>query len=60
MTLMAGVVFGGAGMAAWSMGRRRDKAAWMLLGVALMVYPWVVEGAALQWGVGLVALLFVT
>ena len=54
-SLMAGIVFSGVGFVAWRMGRRRDDARRMLLGVALMGYPFVVpDGPWWTWGTGIV------
>ena len=58
--LFAGLVFGVAGIGAFRYGRRQQRARPMLLGLALIVMPWVITGAWLQWlfGAVLVGLLF--
>ena len=51
-TLLAGVLFGCIGFVAFRYGRRQDRLAPVLLGIALMAYPYFVEGAWLTWGLG--------
>jgi len=54
-SLMAGIVFSGVGFVAWRVGRSRDSARLMLLGAALMGYPFVIpEGPWWTWGTGAV------
>lgn len=59
-TLFAGVLFGAIGIAAWRIGRRRDSARHMLLGAALVIYPWLIPDGVWVWVVGalLTALVF--
>ncbi len=53
-SLLAGILFSGVGFVAWRVGRRRESARHMLLGAALLGYPFVVpEGPAWTWGTGL-------
>lgn len=51
-TLFANLLFGAIGFAAWRYGRKRESARAMLLGAALVIYPWFVEGPLALWGIG--------
>lgn len=59
--LFAGLVFGSIGWGAWIYGKRRSSVPHLLLGVALMGYPYFVSNLILLWGVGVILtlLLFV-
>jgi hypothetical protein len=59
--LFAWLLFGLVGMAAFGYGRKQQKPKAMLLGAALMGYPYLVDGALALWlvGAGLTAALFV-
>lgn len=50
--MFAWLVFGLIGMAAFGYGKKQGKAGAMVLGGALMVYPYLVDGALLLWLVG--------
>jgi hypothetical protein len=47
------VLFGLIGMAAWIYGKRRQRPGTRWLGLALMLYPYVVPQTWLLWAVGL-------
>lgn len=51
--ILGAIVFGLVGMAAFRLGRRRERPRTRWLGVALMVYPYAVSRTWLLWGVGL-------
>ena len=53
-SLLAAVLFGAIGFVAFRYGRRMGRLAPTLLGIALMAYPYFVEGVLLTWGLGLV------
>ena len=59
--LIADVVFGAIGMAAFVYGRKQSRLKTMLIAVALMAYPYFVSGTLLLYGIGvlLTAALFV-
>lgn len=59
-TLFAGIVFGCIGFGAWRWGKRQQSARGMLIGIALMVFPYFVPGGLTTWAVGgvLTAALF--
>ncbi len=51
-TLFFGLVFGAVGIAAFRHGKREGNAMCLLLGVALMAFPYFVDGVALTVLVG--------
>jgi hypothetical protein len=54
-SMVAGIVFSGIGFVAWRVGRSRDSARLMLLGAALIGYPFLIpEGPGWTWGTGAV------
>lgn len=59
-TLFAGIVFGTIGFGCWKYGRRTQSLRAMLLGFALIGYPWVAPGGLWLWviGAGLTGLVF--
>ena len=59
--LFAGLIFGCIGMGAWMYGKRQSSAAHMILGVALIAYPYFTANLIILYGVGiaLTAALFV-
>lgn len=60
-SLAASLLFGLIGLAGWRFARQRQSAAKMVISAALVLYPWVVGGPLLLWGIGIVltVLLFV-
>jgi hypothetical protein len=54
--LFAGLVFGTFGFSFFKLGRKRSNGTAILLGVALMVFPYLVENVYLMWGIGSVLL----
>lgn len=52
-SLFAGLVFGTIGYACWRYGRNTQRARPMVMGLALMVYPWVVPDGVWLWVAGL-------
>ncbi len=59
-SLFGAIVFGAIGMGAFVYGKRTGKARAMLIGVALMGYPYFVDDATLVFaiGAGLCSLLY--
>ena len=59
--LVADLIFGALGMAAFVYGRKQGRLKTMLISVALMAYPYFVSGTLLLYGIGvlLTAALFV-
>ena len=59
-SLFAGIVFGSIGYASWRYGRKTQKARPMVLGLALIAYPWLVPDGLWQWvaGAALTVLVF--
>ena len=53
-SLMAGFIFGVIGLWMWREGRRRENDYLPWIGVALMIYPYFVDGAKLNWGIGII------
>jgi hypothetical protein len=53
-TLFSGIIFGGIGFAAFIYGKKERSIKPMLLGVALMVYPYFIANAIIQIIVGVV------
>ena len=53
---LAGFIFGTIGLGAFSYGKKLDLWKPRVIGVALMVYPYLFSNAYLLWGIG-VALL---
>lgn len=43
-TLVWSIVFGIVGMGYFSFGKKQDKAVFLLSGIALMLFPYVVDG----------------
>ena len=57
-TFVWSIVFGIIGMGYFSFGRKQDKNIFLLSGIALMVFPYFVEGLSLNIVVG-VALIII-
>ncbi len=59
--LIADLLFGMIGLAAFGYGRKQGRIKTMLIAVAIMVYPYFVSGTLLLYGVGIVltVMLFV-
>lgn len=53
-SLLVGLVTGSVGMAYWVYGKKRHKNVMLWSGVALMVYPWFVDGIMPSVLIGLV------
>ena len=60
-TILAGIIFGSTGFVAFAYGKKRSKFKPVLLGIALMVYPYFISNTIAQYAIGLVltAALFV-
>jgi len=58
-TLLAGIIFGAIGFVAFIYGKKQSEWKPMLIGAALMVYPYFVPGATLQWAVGALLTLMI-
>jgi len=57
-TLMAGMIFSSVGFLAWRYGRQQQSARPMLLGAALFIVPFAMDGTAL-WVVGAILSILV-
>ncbi len=55
--LLAGFIFGTIGWGAFSYGRKLDLWQPKLIGVSLMVYPYLFTNAWLLWGIGISLLI---
>lgn len=53
-SMAAGFVFGVIGLWMFREGRRQEKDYVPWIGVALMIYPYFVDGYKLTWGIGIV------
>lgn len=51
-SLIAGLVFGIVGLYVFRRGRKESNLRLVFIGVLLMIYPYFVEGALLNWAVG--------
>ena len=51
-TILAGIIFGTLGMGAFQDGRKLDLWQPRVIGVALMVYPYLVSQLWALWGIG--------
>ena len=60
-SLMGGLIFSGIGLVAFGRGRKNGNASAMVIGAALMVYPYLVPNAAAVYVIGtvLVGALFI-
>ena len=60
-TLLAGIVFGAVGTVAFIYGKKQSEMRIMIIGVLLLVYPYLIENAIAQWVIGalLTAALFI-
>ncbi len=61
VTILSGIIFGGIGFVAFVYGKKQSLFKPMGIGIALMVYPYIVSGTIPQvlTGVGLTAALFI-
>lgn len=50
--LLADLVFGAIGMAAFIYGRKQSRLKTMLIAIALMAYPYFISGTLLLYGIG--------
>ena len=55
----AGLIFGSFGIYAFKRGKTRGYALDIILGLILMIYPYFIENAFLNWGIGISLLLAV-
>lgn len=53
-SLAASLLFGLIGFAGWRYARKRQSVAKMVISAVLVIYPWVVGGPLLLWGIGAV------
>ena len=51
-SIFAGIVFGAIGFAAFIYGKKQVSFKPMLIGIALMAYPYFVSNTILLWGIG--------
>lgn len=51
-SLIAGLIFGIVGLYVFKRGRKESSMRLVMLGLALMIYPYFVDGATLNWVVG--------
>ena len=61
VSLLGGLVFSGIGMIAFGQGRKKGNTKAMIIGAALIVYPYVVPSTLLMYlvGAGLTAALYI-
>ncbi len=55
--LFAGILFGSIGLVVFRQGRRQENVRRWCIGLALILYPYLVSGSVLTWGVGLLLCL---
>lgn len=55
--ILSGIIFGTIGIWLFRQSKRRSNDTLKLIGVALIVYPYLVSGIWLEWGLG-IALCF--
>jgi len=51
-TILAGLLFGVAGLWLVRNGRREGNLRWAMIGVVLMIYPYFSPNAYVDWGLG--------
>lgn len=51
-SLIAGLVFGSIGFWVYRQGRKKENRPLILSGVAMMIYPYFIQGALWNWVVG--------
>ena len=51
-TILAGIIFGTIGLGAFSYGKKLDLWQPRVIGVALMVYPYLIYNLWALWGIG--------
>ena len=56
-SLFAGLFFGTVGFAAFRFGRKTERPRPMVLGMALIVMPWLITSTLWQWVVGLLLIV---
>ena len=56
-TILASVIFGGIGFAAFVYGKKQSESRPMLLGIALMGYPYLIQNTIAQYVIGIVLTL---
>ncbi len=56
-SLLAGFIYGVAGLYLLKLGRKSANFAHIAIGLVLMIYPYFVEGAFLIWGIGTALLI---
>ncbi len=52
-SLMAGLIFGIIGFYLFRQGKKDAEFSMILIGIALMVYPYFTKGAVWDWGIGI-------
>ena len=57
--LIAGLIFGVIGMAAFGFGKKHGEITKMVVGVALMIFPYAVSNTWLLYGIGVVLTVLV-
>lgn len=57
--LAAGIIFGSFGLYSLKRGKRNSDALDIIIGVTLMIYPYFVENAWINWSLGSALLFFV-
>ncbi|MGH7197245.1 MAG: amino acid transport protein [Candidatus Omnitrophota bacterium] len=56
-TIFAGIIFGSIGVVAFIYGKKQSEWRPMVIGLALIAYPYFVSHAILQWAIGAVLTL---
>jgi hypothetical protein len=51
-SLIAGILFGAIGLWIFNEGRKRPNLIWIVIGIAMMVYPLFVSAPLPSWGIG--------
>ena len=57
-SLAASFVFGVFGIYVFRFGKKHSHAASIILGLALMIYPYFIENVYLMWGLGAILTIF--
>jgi hypothetical protein len=55
--ILAGLIFGTLGFGAWQYGRTLDRWKPKVIGIALMLYPYLVSVDWMLWGIGVALLI---
>lgn len=56
-TIFAGIIFGSIGVVAFLYGKKQSEWKPMVIGIALMAYPYFISNPILQWVIGVLLTL---